>query len=40
MAQANLNWVLTAYALAFGGLLPVGGRAGVRSVNAGSRKIT
>ncbi len=28
MATANLNWVITAYALAFGGLLLVGGRAG------------
>ncbi|WP_406314363.1 MFS transporter [Streptosporangium sp. NBC_01639] len=25
---ADLDWVLTAYALAFGGLLPVGGRVG------------
>ncbi|MET8385428.1 MFS transporter [Streptosporangium canum] len=28
MAQSDLNWVLTAYALAFGGLLLAGGRAG------------
>ncbi|MEU4525712.1 MFS transporter [Amycolatopsis sp. NPDC024027] len=28
IAEADLNWVLTAYALAFGGLLPAGGRAG------------
>ncbi|WP_345433739.1 MFS transporter [Actinoallomurus vinaceus] len=28
LAAADLNWVLTAYALAFGGLLLVGGRAG------------
>ncbi|MEV0590377.1 MFS transporter [Nonomuraea cavernae] len=28
IAQADLNWVLTAYALAFGGLLLIGGRAG------------
>ncbi|WP_188316340.1 MFS transporter [Solihabitans fulvus] len=28
MPDADLNWVLTAYALAFGGLLLVGGRAG------------
>ncbi|MEU1720376.1 MFS transporter [Nonomuraea sp. NPDC005692] len=26
--EADLHWVLTAYALAFGGLLPAGGRAG------------
>lgn len=28
MAEADLNWVLTAYALSFGGLLLAGGRAG------------
>src|SRR5689334_1211038 len=28
LAPANLNWVITSYALAFGGLLLVGGRAG------------
>jgi EmrB/QacA subfamily drug resistance transporter len=28
LAPANLNWVITAYALTFGGLLLVGGRAG------------
>jgi EmrB/QacA subfamily drug resistance transporter len=28
MAESDLNWVLTAYAVAFGGLLLVGGRAG------------
>ncbi|MFC7548523.1 MFS transporter [Plantactinospora sp. GCM10030261] len=28
LAPADLNWVITAYALAFGGLLLVGGRAG------------
>lgn len=28
MAESDLNWVITAYALAFGGLLLVGGRAG------------
>ncbi|MFI7638968.1 MFS transporter [Nonomuraea sp. NPDC049400] len=28
MAESDLNWVLTSYALAFGGLLLVGGRAG------------
>ncbi|MFI6457353.1 MFS transporter [Streptosporangium amethystogenes] len=28
LAQSDLNWVLTAYALTFGGLLLVGGRAG------------
>ncbi|MDI2130926.1 MFS transporter [Yinghuangia seranimata] len=28
MAEADLNWVLSAYALAFGGLLLAGGRAG------------
>ncbi|MET7962757.1 MFS transporter [Micromonospora zamorensis] len=28
MATADLNWVITAYALAFGGLLLAGGRAG------------
>ncbi|WP_198961211.1 MFS transporter [Pseudonocardia sp. MH-G8] len=28
IAQADLDWVLTSYALAFGGLLLAGGRAG------------